>query len=222
MCIHGFRFARNAGGHVITVAYPLLDKIRQRAGGGLAALSGPQMHRLGEDEESAQVRLAFARIDSEYKHSAPHRDMLIESLLMTILVWMARNARTVAVPGRDADRGSRHFATFCELVEEGYAKHYPVAWYAKKIGITAAHLNVLCRQAVNRSALELIHQRMLLEARRSLVYTAMTVSVVSYSLGFSDPAYFTRFFKRATGLSPKEFRRQAKTMFAEGSEAALK
>jgi len=51
-----------------------------------------------------------------------------------------------------------------------------------------------------------------LAAKRNLVYTSMTVSVVSHTLGFSDPAYFTRFFKREVGVSPKEFRRQAATL----------
>ena len=54
---------------------------------------------------------------------------------------------------------------------------------------------------------------MLLEAKRNLVYTAMAVSEVSYALGFSDPAYFTRFFKRQSGWSPRDFRTRAKTLF---------
>jgi AraC family transcriptional activator of pobA len=214
MCIHGFRFARNAGGQVITLAYPLLDKIDQQLGHRLAALTGPHIHQLGDDEESAHIRLAFNLIDIEYKRDAPYRNLLLESLLGTILVWIVRNSGPVQQePPRVIGRGGRHFAAFCQMVEQSYTRHYPVAWYAGKIGITAAHLNVLCRQAANQSALELMHQRVLLEAKRNLVYTSMTVSVVSYTLGFSDPAYFTRFFKRQTGLSPKDFRLQAKTLF---------
>jgi AraC family transcriptional activator of pobA len=214
MCIHGFRFARNAGGQVITLAYPLLDKIDQQLGHRLAALTGPHIHQLDDDEESAHIRLAFNLIDIEYKRDAPYRNLLLESLLGTILVWIVRNSGPVQQePPRVIGRGGRHFAAFCQMVEQSYTRHYPVAWYAGKIGITAAHLNVLCRQAANQSALELMHQRVLLEAKRNLVYTSMTVSVVSYTLGFSDPAYFTRFFKRQTGLSPKDFRLQAKTLF---------
>lgn len=214
MCIHGFKFARNAGGQVITLAYPLLDKIDQQLGNGLAALTRPSIHQLGDDEQSAHVKLAFSLIDSEYKRDAPYRNLLLESLLGTILVWIARNsASSPQEPPRAIGRSGRHFAAFCQMVEESYSRHYPVAWYAAQIGITAAHLNVLCRDAANQSALELIHQRVLLEAKRNLVYTSMTVSVVSYTLGFSDPAYFTRFFKRQTGLSPKDFRLQAKSMF---------
>jgi AraC family transcriptional activator of pobA len=214
MCIHGFKFARNAGGQVITLAYPLLEKISRQLGDGLAALTGPHIHQIGDDEQSAHVKLAFNLIDSEYKRDAPYRNVLLESLLGTILVWLVRGAAPVGQESpRVIGRGGRHFAAFCEMVEESYARHCPVAWYAEQIGITAAHLNVLCRQAASQSALELIHGRLLQEAKRNLVYTSMTVSVVSYTLGFSDPAYFTRFFKRQTDLSPKAFQMQAKTLF---------
>jgi AraC family transcriptional activator of pobA len=224
MCVHGFRFAHNAGGQVFTLAYPLLDRIGQQLGEGLGGLNRPQIHTLGEDEESAHLRLAFSMLDSEYKRDARFRNMQIESLLGTILVWIARRAQAQrddasgAGAPRIAGGAARHFGrapmrAFFAMVEESYAKHHSVAHYARRIGITAAHLNVLCRQAVNQSALELIHERMLLEAKRNLVYTSMTVSAVSYMLGFSDPAYFTRFFKRQTGMSPKEFRLQAKAMF---------
>jgi AraC family transcriptional regulator, transcriptional activator of pobA len=71
---------------------------------------------------------------------------------------------------------------------------------------------MLCRQASEKSALELIHDRLLLEAKRNLVYTSMNISEVSYAVGFADPAYFTRFFKRLAGMSPKEFREHAESL----------
>jgi AraC family transcriptional activator of pobA len=209
MCVHGFGFSRNAGGFVVTLAYPLLDRVGLPPG-SVAALGSPHVHRLGVDEESRHIQHAFNLIDKEYKGKAPYRNLAIESLLGAILVWLARNAS----PGQEplVVSGDRHFAVFYKLLEENFIHQQPVSWYARKIGITAAHLNVLCRHAVNQSALQLIHERVLLEARRNLIYTSMTVSVVSHMLGFSDPAYFTRFFKRRTGSAPKAFRMQAKAI----------
>ncbi len=212
VCIHGFEFDRNALGHVLTLAYPLINKLTTQMGDGLAALTAPRLHALGDDEESNHVRMAFSALDSEYRGTAPHRDLLMEALLGAILIWLTRHAmQALPAQHKEAAKGSRHFARFCELLEESYGKHYSVAQYAKAIGITSAHLNLLCRQTVDKSALELIHERVLLEAKRNLVYTSMTISEVSYAIGFSDPAYFTRFFKRGVGLSPKDFRRQAGT-----------
>ncbi|RJF99190.1 helix-turn-helix domain-containing protein [Noviherbaspirillum saxi] len=212
ICIHGFEFDRNTVGHVVTLAYPLISKLTRQMGDGLVALTHPSLHTLGEDEESAHIRMAFAALDAEYRATAPHRDILIEALLGAILVWLTRHAmQAPLMQHKEAPRGSRHVARFCELLEEHYSQHYPVAYYASQLGITAAHLNLLCRQNADKSALDLIHERVLLEAKRNLVYTSMTISEVSYAIGFSDPAYFTRFFKRSVGQSPKDFRRQAGT-----------
>ncbi|MFC7514910.1 helix-turn-helix domain-containing protein [Herbaspirillum sp. GCM10030257] len=212
VCIHGFEFSRNTVGHVVTLAYPLISKLTRQMTDGLAALTAPSMHTLGDDEESGHIRMAFSALDAEYRGAAPHRDILIEALLGAILVWLTRHAMQ-ALPARskEAVRGSRHLVRFSELLEDNYTQHFPVAYYAKQLGITAAHLNLLCRQTIQKSALEMIHERVLLEAKRNLVYTSMTISEVSYAIGFSDPAYFTRFFKRGTGQSPKDFRRHAGT-----------
>lgn len=92
------------------------------------------------------------------------------------------------------------------LIEEHYREQPSIEQLAEQIGVSSAHLNLLCRQLAERSALQLLHERLLLEAKRQLTYTNMTIGEVSDSLGFSEPAYFTRFFKRNTALSPRDFR----------------
>jgi len=212
MCVHGFRFEHGAVGHVVTLAYELINRLTRQAGDGLAALTGPRIHSLDGNAESAHIRMAFSALDLEYRGHAPYRNLQIESLLGAILIWLARGASSRALAhAQEAGRAGEHFAHFCRLIDAHYAEHRPVSCYARRIGITAAHLNALCRQAAGKSALELVHERMLLEAKRNLVYTSMTISVVSYTTGFSDPAYFTRFFKRQTGMSPKEFRKRVGT-----------
>jgi AraC family transcriptional activator of pobA len=213
MCVHGFQFAPNAQGHVITLAYPLLSRAAGAAGEALLALRSPYLHLLAADEESACLHSHFSALAREYRGNAPHREIVLESLLGAALAWLARHA---APAGRDAaqdSRGMRHFAAFCAMIEAEYASHHPVSDYARRLGITGAHLNALCRQASGQSALDLIHERMLLEAKRMLVYTSMTVSTASYALGFADPAYFTRFFKQRIGMSPKAFRHGAQHAF---------
>ena len=214
MCIHGFRFAPNAQGHVLTLAYPLVERRGGDAGAALLALRRPHLHSLPAGEEGASLRAHFSTIDREYHGVAAHRELALEALLAVLLAWLARQIAPPAPQAIQASRGARHFSGFCNLIEAAYAQQHPVAWYAGQLGITAAHLNVLCRQTAGRSALELVHERLLLEARRSLVYTSMSVSQVSYALGFADPAYFTRFFKQRTGLSPKAFRARASAALA--------
>ncbi|HUH39630.1 MAG TPA: helix-turn-helix domain-containing protein, partial [Castellaniella sp.] len=113
--------------------------------------------------------------------------------------------------GAARPRSHAHFRRFGELLDQWHTRHHDVRHYAGALNITPAHLNVITREHAGKSPLELIHERLQLEASRSLVYTSMTIGEISDALGFSDPAYFTRFFKKGSGVSPKAFRQRAGT-----------
>jgi AraC family transcriptional activator of pobA len=214
--IHGFRFNSDTEGHVLTLAYALLHRLTRDI--GMSGLSLPGRHRIGGDDDSAYLRSTLDAFVREYRSTALHRNLLVETLLLTILIGLSRCLNGEQPPGQRARQDSPHFARFCALVEAWYSKHYPLERYAAEIGITTAHLNLLCRRMEQKSALALIHERLLLEAKRSLIYTAMTVSELSYAIGFSDPAYFTRFFKRATGESPTRFRSRIEEMRSQDQD----
>ncbi|HEY8607642.1 MAG TPA: helix-turn-helix domain-containing protein [Noviherbaspirillum sp.] len=207
-CIHGFHFQQDALGCVITIAYPLASRLLRDIDGGLLPLPAPRLHTLSDDAEGTHLHMLFEAFMREYASRAPFRHALMETLLAALLIALSRHL----APRPEVHAGStagRHFARFCELVDAWYGQHHPVSRYARELGISAAHLNLLCRRAAGRSALDLIHDRLLLEAKRRLVYTSMNIAEVSYAIGFSDPGYFTRFFKRRVGQGPKDFRRQA-------------
>lgn len=212
-CVHGFQFSPDAEGQVITLAYPLFERLGGGLGQLLTTFSGPQVLALAVNSEGVLITSLLRAVELEYHGNAPHRRLLLESLLTALLVCLLR--QSVGSPIVSADepvRARQHLAQFGELIEADFCSHQPLQYYAQKIGISSAHLNAVCRQLAQRSALDLIHERIVLEARRDLVYTSMTIRTISDALGFSDPAYFTRFFKRQTGLSPKAFRLCASSM----------
>jgi AraC family transcriptional regulator, transcriptional activator of pobA len=79
--------------------------------------------------------------------------------------------------------------------------------YAKELNITAVHLNRICQSIVQKSALQIVQDYLINEAKKYLLNTSYSVSEVSYFLNFKDPAYFTRLFKKQTGVSPSDFRK---------------
>ncbi len=83
-----------------------------------------------------------------------------------------------------------------------------VSDYASALSVTSTHLNRVTRAATGDTASHLILNRMIREARRNLVYTNMPIATIAYALGFDDPAYFSRVYAAATGLSPRGFRTQ--------------
>ena len=210
-CVHGFRFERDAGGLVLTLAYPMLAGLSGELGRRLLALSSAQVLRLDSAGGRGQIEPLLRSLAEEYENPEPFRPQLLEALVVAVLALLLRqpeiNEREqegVRAPVPSA--AAAHLARFTAEVERGFITHAPLAHYAARLGVSVAHLNALCRRYAGRSALGVIHDRLLLEARRNLVYTVMTVREVAELLGFSDPAYFTRFFKRATGMSPTEFR----------------
>ncbi|MBC7415056.1 MAG: helix-turn-helix domain-containing protein [Herminiimonas sp.] len=212
-CVHGFDFEQETLGLVLTLAQPLLNKLAVSLDGSTDAFSRPRRTH-GQDEATSltvtPIGASFDAFDREYHGDAPHRTAAMEALLTTILVWVLRHLAASA-PAHPVEmrRAVRHFMRFGDLLDVHFRDHRPVGFYAAGLGVTAAHLNVVCREIGGRSALAIMHERLLVEAKRSLVYTAMQIGEISDALGFSEPAYFTRFYKRATGMAPLAFRAAA-------------
>ncbi|MBL0929291.1 MAG: helix-turn-helix domain-containing protein, partial [Alphaproteobacteria bacterium] len=82
----------------------------------------------------------------------------------------------------------------------------PLTDFPRALGVSTTHLTRTCRQIVGRSATQIMQERLMIEARRDLVYTALSISQIAFQLGFSDPAYFSRFFATHAGTSPKTYR----------------
>ena len=205
LCVHAFRFSEDIQGHVLTLAQPLVEHLG-------AALERPPLSRAVcylADAHRDSLDMLFGTLAREYGQHQVGRELMLQSLISALLVWLARRALAdVHAEAQLSDRGRMHLRRFQALVEQHYRSHRPLDWYASQLGLSVAHLNSLCRRLAGQSGLQLIHQRLLLEAKRNLVYTSMTIAQVADSLGFSEAAYFSRFFRRGTGVAPKDFRSQ--------------
>lgn len=204
LCVHGFHFSENIDGYVLTLAAPLVAQLQAQLGSSFNALALAASYPAGRDR--AYLNSLFSALQSEYTGDQPARDMLLRSLASVLLVWVSRQVIRRHAASQLPERGRDYLSRFTALVETHFREHLSVEQLAHRVGISVAHLNSICRELAGQSALQIIHQRLLLEAKRNLVYTRMTVNQLSDSLGFSDPAYFSRFFRRLEGVSPKAFR----------------
>lgn len=96
-----------------------------------------------------------------------------------------------------------------QLIETHYKKIKTPGAYAKLMNLTPNHLNTLCRQSFRRTVTEVIHDRIILEAKRQLAYTDRGVKQIADDIGFKDNSYFLRLFKKKTGMTPDQFRSNA-------------
>lgn len=211
MTIHGFHFSQDIQGHIITLAQPLVERLAQQLEEQAKVLRNAEYHFLRQPSQARRLAMLVAQIDAEYRHPAPGRDRMLGALIQALAIELARQSEPrgmakAAAGRRRRDRGHEQLTSFQALIEGQYRQQPSIEKFAEQLGMSSAHLNALCRRLADRSALQLLHERLLLEAKRQLTYTNMTISQVADSLGFSEPAYFTRFFKRHTGLSPRDFR----------------
>ena len=98
---------------------------------------------------------------------------------------------------------------FFHLLEENYAQNLPINRYAEMIGVTPSHLTQTVKMLTGKTSSQMIRGKQLLEIKRLLAHTNLSVSEIASQLNFEDQSYFTKFFKRETGLTPLQFRADA-------------
>lgn len=208
---HAFRFSRGSDGYVLTVNATLLaEGDVDGIGEALHALfAAPRSLELeAESPDVARLQPLFAALHAE-SHGADSAEGPVPRWLARAIVW--RLAQLTERAGPRGGRGGRQslYTRWVVLLESHYREHWPVSRYADRLGLSAERLNRMVRAETGRSAQELIHARLAREACRRLVHVAAPVSSLAFELGFDDPAYFSRFFKRHTGRAPRAYRADA-------------
>ena len=126
---------------------------------------------------------------------------------------MARQLSHIDAIPTEQDK-SQVLQRFEALLQKHLLEHWSVADYARALSVSPTHLSRVVRAATGAPASQLISARLVREARQRLAYTNLRVSTIAYTLGFSDPAHFSRVFARDTGVSPRAFRRRLSDGFS--------
>jgi len=95
---------------------------------------------------------------------------------------------------------------FKEAVEINYAQNHQVQYYAEALNVTPNYLNNVIKTSMNISAKEFIQNKLILEAKRMVVFTEKSAKEIGFEIGFDDPSHFSKFFKSNTGQSLQEFK----------------
>ncbi|MFW9266466.1 helix-turn-helix domain-containing protein [Pseudomonas sp. D2-30] len=209
LSVHGFRFSEDVQGYVVTLAAPLVTHLQAQLGHSVNVLAQAEAYPAGENAD--YLNSLFSAMQAEYVGHQPAREMLMHALVSVIMVWVSRQVMNRRISTQRPQRAREYLNGFIQLVEETYRQHVKVEDLAHRLGISVSHLNGTCRELAGQPALQIMHERQLLEAKRLLTYTGMTIYEISEMLGFSDPTNFTRLFRRRVGISPKAFRDRLKT-----------
>lgn len=203
--VHGFDFEPETVGSVLTVSDTTLRELLRREPEFRPLFAAPAVIPV---VDQGFILASLGRLSRELAWLAPGRAAAVEALLVGILVEVLRLAPQagggeMAAPGPQALLVAR----FRERIEERYRGHDEVEDYARALAVSPKQLWAACRRVAGAPPARLIQDRLLLEAKRLLLYTNVSVAEAAYTLGFNDPAYFSRLFTKETGRSPRDFRR---------------
>lgn len=174
---------------------------------GITLPTEPLHLRIREVHAQQELNVILDAIQREIDSDVPAHERAAHHYLGLLGVWLERQANKSAAEAVPPDATRRLVARYTALMEKEFRRGKGVGELACDLGVTATHLTRCCRETCGRSAIELLQDRRIFEARRLLSETDMAVGQIGASLGFASPAYFTRAFQHRTGLSPTAFRR---------------
>jgi len=203
--VHGFAYESETAGSVLTISEAYLRELIRRDTGFARVFA--EAATLPADDADLFTGL-LARLSRELAWTAIGHAAAVEALLMTLLVEILRLAHHEADDARRQAAGAPAalVARFRELIEGRFRSGDGVEAYAAALSVTPKRLRTACLSTAGAPPLQMIQDRLTLEAKRALLYSNKTIAEVAYDLGFDDPAYFSRFFARAVGQSPRVFR----------------
>lgn len=159
-------------------------------------------------EEAARLMTLVSGMNREYALTGAfaHKDYM-QYLVRLFLIRVQRNGeRSQKAKLYVNSVANRTFVRFRQQLEQHFHTVHTVKSYADMLNISSRALTNYVNQSTHCSPLQVINDRLVLEAKRQLQHSALSIKEIAYDLGFEDPSYFAKFFKRMTGRMPNEFR----------------
>ncbi len=172
--------------------------------GGVATESVLQLPGSAIDRACELCRKMIAELNS----NTLLREDLLRCYLAELFIGLGRECNT-SLTAKVPHHNQLILLNFRKLTDQYFALKRLPKEYAEMLYITPNHLNALCQDLLGKPAGEVIRDRVLLEAKRLLVNQEQSITEIAWQLNFADNSYFTKFFKKYTGLTPEEFRTRA-------------
>jgi len=212
---HAFITEKSAKGHVITVKQQLVWKLMQTmlpTGWNSNNFITKQLCIAlfpAKNEHAADLLQLFTLMAREGKNTGIEHQLAFSAILQLILINVMRLSDQCQPQQKTRKEDIRIFHHFNELIEKYYQEHYTLTKYASMINITEPRLNEICRRLSGRPSKRLVTDRLVQEACRLLSLSSASITEIGYQLGFKDPAYFARFFRKNMKVTAGQYRSSA-------------
>ncbi len=208
--VHGFAFETDTQGYVVTLADMLLRDLARNERRFRSLFAAATCASIESDPAHFQdLAQTLPKLKRELAWNAPASAVAAAARLTTLLVSVVRALHQPAeLTSPAGNTRAALVARLRETIEIHLRGGLSVSQYAEALNVTPARLRAACLEVTGKPPARVLEERLLLEAKRDLTYTNMTVAQIAYDLGFTDPAYFSRFFSKLAGESPAAFRKR--------------
>jgi len=174
---------------------------------------GDQLFIHLDDQGRHKLQLLLNIFIEEFNTTDNIQSEMLLVLLKRLIIVVTKQARSKYIPDKKLhDDRLDVFRRFNLLVEGSYRTEHSVTYYAQRLNKSPKTLSNIFALYNQKTPLQVIQERVIIEARRLLYYTDKSVKQITYELGFEDPAHFSNFFKKHVSLSPLEFRNNRQTI----------
>jgi AraC family transcriptional activator of pobA len=208
-CVHGLDYEIDVDRWVVTIEVSYLTQVNAKLHEFIQLWSLPRMIPLPSTAGMATEFFGLiTRLAQELESKTFGHVVGTEALLTQLFLTLVRGTRLEQIDnGGGASRNEIRLADrFRELIDQHYRQNLPLQAYASIMAVSLVQLRAACAAATGQSPTKMIHARIITEAKRNLIFGEMSVEQIAFGLGFSDAAYFTRFFRREVGEAPSQFR----------------
>ena len=155
--------------------------------------------------ERTEWKSIFEILNKEFHDKNKNSEEII-CLILKILILMYRRNSLMKTKIYESGQKKQLLNEFRKLVNNGFISLRTSKDYASILNITPNYLNALCQEFFMKTVSEIIRERVILEAKRLLMHSNLSISEIGYKLGFKDNSYFGRYFNKAVGMTPKKYR----------------
>ncbi|MFD2572731.1 AraC family transcriptional regulator [Spirosoma soli] len=182
--------------------------------GKLPLIQNPQnAHELRlTDADVTFIEDISGKIYTEYGRPGEWQQRMVTAYLTVLLTYLSR-LYTEQFESNPFSTDKLLLKKYLSTIEEHFRNLHQVSEYASLLNVSAGYLSEIVKAQSGKPAITHIHERLVLEARRLLFHTQHSLKEIAFDLGFSDPSYFNRFFKRETGVTPAEYRDTIREMY---------
>jgi len=168
--------------------------------------TGQQVIALNSDKFK-QFSTYFDVINRNTLENSPHTSDIIRSLIYIVLNELDDVHQTQnKLQSSEDDKNIHILSQFKKLLSEHFIEERLVSFYAEKMHLTPKYFSTVIKEASGKTAGEWINEMLLLEAKFRLKNKEQTIAQIAYSLNFSDPSHFGKFFRKHVGISPSVYR----------------